>query len=186
MHTHDNKRIFLIGYMGSGKSTVGKVLAKTMHFTFIDLDHFIEQRFHKSVSQIFDEDGELRFREIERRMLKEVASYENVIISTGGGTPVFDDNMGFMNDKGITIYLDVTEAILVNRLSKAKEKRPLIASKNDEQLSLFVHESLTKRMPFYETSKYSVDIDSTDLSVTEIVSRILVRLGMNFEFYTLD
>ncbi|MGL4779641.1 MAG: shikimate kinase [Bacteroidales bacterium] len=178
MHTHHNKRIFLIGYMGSGKSTVGKVLAKTMHFTFIDLDHFIEQRFHKSVSQIFEEGGELRFREIERRMLMEVSSYENVIISTGGGTPAFGDNMRYMNDKGITVLLDVSESILINRLSKAKDKRPLIATKSDMELSSFVHDSLVKRYPYYKASKYVIAIDQADLSVADIVSQILVRVGM--------
>lgn len=179
MHTHHNKRIFLIGYMGSGKSTVGKVLAKTMQSTFIDLDHFIEQRFHKSVSQIFAEGGELRFREIERRMLVEVSSYENVIISTGGGTPVFGDNMSYMNEKGDTIFLDVAEPILVNRLSKAKEKRPLIATKDDKELSEFVHENLLKRRPFYNACKHAILIDNAELSISEIVSRILVSLDMN-------
>lgn len=179
MYTRQDNRIFLIGYMGSGKSTIGKVLAKTMQFSFVDLDLFIEQRFHKSISQIFAESGELAFREIEKRMLIEISSYEKVIISTGGGTPVFEDNMSFMKMKGETVFLDVSETILANRLSKAKDKRPLIAAKSNEEIRTFIHENLNKRRAFYELSKHTLKIDNPEHSVSEIVSDILLELGFN-------
>ena len=98
------KRIFLIGYMGAGKTTVGKVLSRQLGLSFVDLDHYIEGRYHKTVGQLFAEKGEEAFREIERRMLREVAAFENVLISTGGGTPCFFDNMEFMNAYGTTVY----------------------------------------------------------------------------------
>ena len=92
------KRIFLIGYMGAGKTTVGKVLAGLLNLSFIDLDYYIERRYHKTVSQLFAEKGEEVFRSIERNMLHEVADFENVLVSVGGGTPCFFENMEVMNE----------------------------------------------------------------------------------------
>ena len=100
------KRIFLIGYMGAGKTTVGKVLSRQLELSFIDLDHYIEGRYHKTVGQLFAEKGEDAFRDIERRMLREVAAFEDVLVSTGGGAPCFFDNMEFMNGAGQTVYLE--------------------------------------------------------------------------------
>ncbi len=94
------KRIFLIGYMGAGKTTVGKVLSRQLELSFIDLDHYIEGRYHKTVGQLFAEKGEDVFRDIERRMLREVAAFEDVLVSTGGGAPCFFDNMEFMIGAG--------------------------------------------------------------------------------------
>ena len=107
------KRVFLVGYMGAGKTTVGKELAKLAGLSFIDLDYYIEGRYHKAVSQIFAERGEEAFREIERNMLHEVAEFEDVLISTGGGAPCFFDNMEFMNASGTTVYLKVSVEELV-------------------------------------------------------------------------
>ena len=100
-------RIFLIGYMGAGKTTLGKAFAREMSLNFIDLDWFIEERFHKTVQQLFLERGEDGFRELERKMLHEVAEFEDVVVSTGGGTPCFFDNMEYMNDCGDTVFLDI-------------------------------------------------------------------------------
>ena len=98
-------RIFIIGYMGAGKTTVGKALAKELNIEFYDLDWYIEARMRKTVKQIFDEQGEEGFRRIENNMLHEVGEFENVIVSCGGGTPCFFDNMDFMNRQGETVYL---------------------------------------------------------------------------------
>ena len=117
------KRVFLVGYMGAGKTTVGKELAKLAGLSFIDLDYYIEGRYHKAVSQIFAERGEEAFREIERNMLHEVAEFEDVLISTGGGAPCFFDNMEFMNASGTTVYLKVSVEELAKRLELWKHTR---------------------------------------------------------------
>ena len=131
-------RIFLIGYMGAGKTTLGKAFAREMGLTFVDLDWYIEERFHKTIRQLFTEMGEDGFRELEKRMLHEVADFENVVISTGGGTPCFFDNMEFMNSKGSVVFLDVDVKVLFRRLKVAKQQRPLLAQKNDEELMEFL------------------------------------------------
>lgn len=142
-------RIFLIGYMGAGKTTLGRALAKELDIQFIDLDSYIEKRLCKSVSQIFAENGEEGFRDIERRILHEVGDFENVVISTGGGTPCFFDNIEYMNRQGATVFLDVPVERLFIRLKIARKKRPLIMEKNDDELRDFITEQLAKRMPYY-------------------------------------
>ena len=142
-------RIFLIGYMGAGKTTLGKAFAREMGLTFVDLDWYIEERFHKSIRQLFTERGEDGFRELEKRMLHEAAEFEDVVISTGGGTPCFLDNMEYMNTMGDTIFLDVDIKVLFRRLKVAKQQRPLLVQKTDEELMAFIMENLQKRLPFY-------------------------------------
>jgi len=143
------KRIFLIGYMGAGKSTMGKWLAQVMNLEFIDLDNFIEARQHKTVKEIFAEIGEEGFRQLERRSLEEVSQYEDVIISLGGGTPCFFDNMEVVNRAGTSVYLKPTEEVLLRRLIKGKHKRPLLAQKSDEEILAFIREQLAWREPYY-------------------------------------
>ena len=147
-------RIFLIGYMGAGKSTLGKAFARAMGLTFVDLDWYIEERFHKTVSQLFAERGEEDFRELEKRMLHEVAEFEIVVISTGGGTPCFFDYMEYMNSMGDPVFLDVDVNVLFRRLKVAKQQRPLLVQKNDEELMEFIVGALQKRMPFYTKAKH--------------------------------
>ena len=151
------KRIFLIGYMGSGKTTVGKLLAKRLGYDFIDMDKHIEEKEFKTVSQIFAERGETEFRLIEQKCLHEVAKFENTVISTGGGAPCFFDNIKFMNEHGFTVYLKLTPAELTNRLETSHaNKRPLLAERKGEELLQFIAEGLSKREPFYEQASYSV------------------------------
>lgn len=142
-------RIFLIGYMGAGKSTMGKWLAKVMNLEFIDLDNFIEARQHKTIKEIFAEIGEDGFRQLERRSLEEVSTFENVIISLGGGTPCFFDNMEAVNAAGTSVYLKPSEEVLLMRLIKGKHKRPLLASKSDDEILQFIREQLAWREPYY-------------------------------------
>lgn len=143
------KRIFLIGYMGAGKSTMGKWLAKVMDLEFIDLDNFIEARQHKTIKEIFAEIGEEGFRKLERRSLEEVSAFENVIISLGGGTPCFFDNMEVVNQAGTSVYLKPTEEVLLKRLIKGKHKRPLLADKSDDEILQVIREQLAWREPYY-------------------------------------
>ena len=164
-------RIFLTGYMGSGKTTLGRALAADLNVQFIDLDHYIEQRYRKTIAQLFAEKGEEGFREVERRMLHEVGEFEDVIISTGGGTPCFFDNIEFMNAQGTTIYLDVPVERLFIRLCIARSKRPLIKDKSDEELRAFIIEQLEKRAPHYSKAQYSFKADRLEdtLQVKESV-----------------
>ena len=131
-------RIFLTGYMGAGKTTLGKAFARELNIPFIDLDWYIEERFHKSIRELFIERGEASFRELERTMLHEVAEFENVIISTGGGTPCFFDNMEYMNEHGQTVFLDVHPDVLFRRLRVATQQRPILQGKTDEELRIFI------------------------------------------------
>ena len=146
-------RIFLIGYMGAGKTTLGKAFARAMGLTFIDLDWYIEERFHKTIRQLFTERGEDGFRDLEKRMLHEASEFEDVVISVGGGTPCFFDNMEYMNAAGETVFLDVDIKVLFRRLKVAKQQRPLLDGKTDEELMLFIQEALQARLPFYTKAK---------------------------------
>ena len=148
-------RIFLIGYMGAGKTTLGKAFARALGLTFVDLDWYIEERFHKSIRQLFAERGEEGFRELEKRMLHEAGDFEDVVISVGGGTPCFFDNMEYMNEAGETVFLDVNLQVLFRRLKVAKQQRPLLDGKADEELMQFIREALDKRLPFYTKAKYT-------------------------------
>lgn len=143
------KRIFLIGYMGAGKTTVGKDLSEYLDLTFIDLDQFIEGRYSQSVKELFTHKGEDCFREIERKILHEVAEFEDVIISLGGGTPCFFDNMTYLNRKGTSVYLQVPIEELAKRLEKSPNVRPIVQGKSGCELRSFIRENLDKREPFY-------------------------------------
>lgn len=160
-------RIFLTGYMGAGKTTLGRALAAEIGIPFIDLDHYIEKRYCKTIALLFAEKGEEEFREIERRMLHEVGEFEDVIISTGGGTPCFFDNIEYMNAQGTTVYLDVPVERLFIRLSIARSKRPLIKEKNDEELLAFITEQLAKRAPHYSKAQYSFKADRLE-DITQV------------------
>ena len=149
-------RIFLIGYMGAGKTTLGRALSREMQVSFIDLDWYIEERFHKTVRQLFEERGEDGFREIEKKMLHEVAEFENVIVATGGGTPCFFDNMDYMNACGDAVFLDVDKDVLFRRLRIAKQQRPLLAEKTDDELRAFIDMALEKRLPYYRKARYVI------------------------------
>ena len=121
------KPLFLVGYMAAGKTTLGRRAAQLLNVEFIDLDAYIESRYRKRISDLFAERGEEGFRDIERRMLHEVAEFDNVLVATGGGTPCFFDNMEYMRHRGVTVYLAASVQTLCRRLSHAKVKRPLVA-----------------------------------------------------------
>ena len=153
--------------MGCGKSTLGRALADELGVQFIDLDAYIEERYHKKVSEIFAEMGEQDFRQMERRMLEEVAECSDVVVACGGGTPCYFDNVALMNSRGLTVYLSVSIERLTERLTrpKAKAKRPLIAQKSDEEIRQFIIDALAKRDPFY--SQTALRFDSTDIETAQ-------------------
>lgn len=150
-------RIFLIGYMGSGKTVMGKLLASHLGLTFVDLDSYIEGKYRRTIAQIFEQESESGFREIEKKYLHEVAEFEDVVIATGGGAPCFFDNMDYMNTKGTTIYLQLHVEQLQKRLIASKSGvRPLISNKSPEELKTFIEENLAKREEFYQRSKHII------------------------------
>ena len=151
------KRLFMIGYMGSGKTTLGRAYAKTAGLSFIDLDWYIEERSHRTVSQLFAEEGEEGFRRLERRMLHEVSEFEDVVIACGGGTPCYYDNMEFMQQAGITIFLDASQDVLFRRLKIASANRPLLKGKTDMELRDFIAQGIEARMPWYGKAKLHID-----------------------------
>jgi shikimate kinase len=157
-------RIFLIGYMGSGKTTIGKLLAEKLGYSFIDMDSHIEESQFKTVTQIFSELGEERFRLLERECLHEVAEFEDVVISTGGGAPCFFDNIDYMNSHGLTVYLNLSPAQLTERLEASKaNKRPLLAERKGEELQQFIADGLAKRDPFYSKAILTVNANDEDV-----------------------
>ena len=156
------RRIILIGYMGAGKTTVGKALAKELHMPFYDLDWYIESRMHKTVKAIFDEHGEAGFRKIEHNMLHEVAEFEDIIISCGGGTPCFFDNIDYMNRQGETVYLKATPEVLYGHLKMGKTIRPLLLNKTADEVQVFIREQLAQREPYYSKAKHVLDVNLLD------------------------
>ena len=150
-------RIFLIGYMGSGKTTIGRVVAERLGLSFVDMDAHIESKYHKTVAQIFSEFGEEKFRKMERKCLLEVADFEDVVISTGGGAPCFFDNMDVMNEKGETVYIRLTPKELSIRLKTTTlHKRPILASYQGDDLEKFIASNLEQRERFYTQAKHTV------------------------------
>jgi shikimate kinase len=139
--------------MGSGKSTLGRALSRATGIGFIDLDSYIENRYHKSISDIFATGGEAAFRDIERKMLSEVADFEDIIVACGGGTPCFNGNMELMNSRGTTVFLDTPVDTLHRRLCRARHKRPLIAAMDDGTLRRYIVTALESRLPSYSRAK---------------------------------
>lgn len=145
--------MFIIGYMACGKTTFGRALARKLNMQFIDLDFYIEQRFRKRIPEIFAERGEEGFRKIERNLLREVGEFENVVISCGGGTPCFFDNMDYMSDHGKTIWLQASENRITERLLANSENRPLMKGKSKEEIEKTVAEGLSSRKSFYSRAE---------------------------------
>lgn len=156
------KRIIIVGYMGAGKTTVGKVLAKDLGLQFYDLDWYIEGRMRKTVPQIFAERGESGFRTVERNMLHEVAEFEDVVVSCGGGTPCFFDNMEYLNQQGDTVYLKATPEVLYSHLKMGRVERPLLKNKSAEEMQAFIKEQLSQRESYYLQAKHVLDVSLLD------------------------
>jgi shikimate kinase len=157
------KRIYLIGYMGSGKSKTAEALAKQLGFTVFDIDKKIEEQTGKSISTIFETEGQEAFRELERDALRSTASMEMVVVSTGGGTPCYHDNMTWMNEHGITVYLDANPGLLFHRLAGNKKGRPLIENLSDVELMEQITGHLATRLPVYRQAKITVPAASLDV-----------------------
>ena len=171
------KPVFLIGYMGCGKTTLGEVLARQMQCRFIDLDDFIEARQGMSIVRIFDEMGENRFRELETEALSEVTAMQDVVVSCGGGTPCHGDHMALMNQAGITVWLTTSPERITARLllPEQKAKRPKIVNLPDEAVLPLVEKELQARSPYYSQSQ--IQFDSTDIETAAATCRTARRLA---------
>jgi len=172
-------RIILIGYMGSGKTTIGRQLAMALGLQFYDLDWYIEMRYHKKVSEIFAEHGEEYFRDLEQRMLHEVAEFEDVVISCGGGTPCHGDNMEYMNQQAETVYLKATPEVLCMHLEMGRTVRPLILGKSGDELLQFIKDSLVEREPYYSQAKHTLDVSLMDNFEKISITLDLLRKELN-------
>lgn len=166
--------------MGAGKTTVGKALAKETGLQFYDLDWYIEGRMRKTVPQLFAERGEDGFRQVERTMLHEAAEFEDVILSCGGGTPCFFDNMEYMNAQGDTVYLKASPEVLCAHLRMGKTRRPLLEGKMPEELLGFVTEQLARREQYYLAARHVLDVDLLDNyeKIKVSVERLRSMLGI--------
>lgn len=178
--TKSMERIFLIGYMGAGKTTLGRALARELNLSFVDLDWYIEERYHKTISNLFAEKGEGEFREIEKKMLHEAGQFEDVVISTGGGTPCFFDNMEFMIQSGKAVFLETSIDILFSRLRVGMHSRPILHGKTDDELKLFIQEALAKRIEYYSQAPYIFNADRLEsrLQIKDSVQRLREVLGL--------
>lgn len=160
------KNIYLIGFMGSGKSFSGKLLATLFGLHFLDLDHYIEESCNLSIPEIFLQFGEFSFREKESFYLRKTAEKTNMLISCGGGTPCFNENMGWIKNNGISIYLKTSEELLFTRLNKQKKGRPLISSMTDDELKDYISKKIKEREFFYNQADFiSNQMKNEDLPI---------------------
>lgn len=172
------RSITLLGYMCSGKTTVGLPLAKALGLRFYDLDWYIEERYRKKVAQIFADEGEAVFRRREANMLREVAEFEDVVIALGGGTPCHSGNMEYLNQVSTTIYLKATPETLLEHIRLSHGVRPLLQGKSDEELREFVTSQLAEREQYYSQAQHIIDIDVLDTTdkIDQLVALIQSRL----------
>ncbi len=148
--------IFLVGFMGCGKSYTAKYLANALSIPYVDMDQAIEMQHGKSIPLIFEEEGEFAFRNMEHEYLQSLDPHYSRIISTGGGTPCFHDNMALMNRLGTTIFIDTDKSKIVERLLRGIHKRPLLQGMNEHDLGFFYDQKMKERRPFYEQANFQV------------------------------
>lgn len=165
-------KIFLIGFMGCGKSTLGKKLALKLGYQFIDMDKVIEASINMSIAEYFQKNGEDSFREVESLILKTTNLSENSVIATGGGAPCFFDNLQWMNANGTTIYLSLSPKSLAKRLESATDQRPVLQNLKGEALERFIAEKLKLREGFYKQAEIIVNgLDQTSEKLIEILRK---------------
>lgn len=168
--------IYLIGFMGCGKTTLGKKVANQLKYDFIDLDQLIEKRASLTINEFFTKNGEESFRVFEKQLLIEVSSSENTVVAVGGGTPCYFTNMEIMNQTGETFYFQRPVKELFNRIVNARDNRPLVKDKSEEELLVYIEDLLNKREAFYLKSKFT--IPRNKLTVHDLVEIITTQCTM--------
>jgi shikimate kinase len=168
------KRIYIIGFMGCGKTTTGKKLADCLKWSFIDLDREIEETAGKTINEIFSESGEESFRRLEAETIRNIDIQRDSVISVGGGTPCFSNNIDFMNKSGLVIYLRMTPQQLESRLSGEAGKRPLLKNIAKNELHQHIEKRLSEREKYY--NKALIIIDGINLNIRELVNKIKILL----------
>lgn len=156
-------RLYILGFMGSGKSSQGKKLAKKLDLDFYDTDKMIEQVAGMSIPKIFSEKGEHWFRDLEADVLRGTIMYTDAVIATGGGTPCFFNNMQWINARGVSLYFHVPTGHIYQRLKTRKSKRPLIADLNDEELMEYIERKLGERDYYYRKASHTFDLSETNV-----------------------
>lgn len=167
------KNIVLVGFSGSGKTTIGRALAQRLGLGFVDLDSAIEEKYHCSIPHIFEKYGESVFRQCEYQTLKEKLACSNIVLSTGGGAPTYKNAMELIHNEAFSIYLNLSEETLFNRLKFSKKNRPLTSSLSDGELRDYVRKTLQKRLPYYQMADLSVNEE--DMDVDKIVEKIMKK-----------
>lgn len=163
-------KIYLIGFMGCGKTKLGKALANRMSYGFIDLDTLIETEEEMTVPEIFLSKGEDYFRQVERGLLWEIQMENDIVVATGGGTPCHFDNMDFILKSGKSLYLEADAKFLYSRLKHVKDSRPVISDVKDSELEKFIEQTLAKRQPFY--ARANARISAVNCNVDKIISAL--------------
>ena len=161
--------------MGSGKSLIGKLLAEKLGLSFLDLDTQLEQKKGTSISVIFEENGEAAFRELEAACLRETEPMHNLVVATGGGAPCFYQNIDWMNENGITVFLEVSPNVLAKRLRAETQKRPLLEGKSDSELSQFIEEKLESRLHFYSQAQFVCHANSSAEEIVDAIANYFKR-----------
>ncbi len=167
-------RIYIVGYMGAGKTTAARRLAQRMGWEVVDTDALFEEKYKISVNDFFNKYDEPLYRKLESEVLKATESLDHVVVSTGGGTACFFDNMDWMNQHGLTVFLRISPQAAVDRVIHSRHKRPLVEGKSEEELTEFVSQHYASRLPFYEQARITAKSEDFDIeSLMEAIKDIL-------------
>jgi shikimate kinase len=167
-------RIYIVGYMGAGKTTAARRLAQRMGWEVVDTDALFEEKYKISVNDFFNKYDEPLYRKLESEVLKATESLDHVVVSTGGGTACFFDNMDWMNQHGLTVFLRISPQAAVDRVIHSRHKRPLVEGKSEEELTEFVNQHYASRLPFYEQARITAKSEDFDIeSLMKAIKDIL-------------
>ena len=163
-------RIYLVGYMGAGKTTAARRIAQRLGWDVADTDALFEEKYRISVNDFFNKYDEALYRKLESQVLKSTENLENVVVSTGGGTACFFDNMGWMNQHGLTVFMRISPKAAVDRVVHSRHKRPLVEGKTEAELAEFVNRNYAERLPFYEQA--AITVKAEDLDLDDLVKQL--------------